>query len=116
MNKKLFIGGLAWGTNNDSLKNAFSKFGNPTECKVVVDKVTGKSKGFGFVAFESQEEATQALEGMNNQMLDGRTIKVDYATEKPAGDRPPRSGGFGGGGDRGGFGGGGNRFGGNNRR
>ncbi|MFZ4713364.1 MAG: RNA recognition motif domain-containing protein [Bacteriovoracaceae bacterium] len=113
MNKKLFIGGLSWNTNNDSLKTAFSKFGETTECKVVVDKITGKSKGFGFVSFENQDQATAALEGMNNQMLDGRTIKVDYATEKPAGDRPPRTGGFGG--DRGGRGGGGGGFGGNRR-
>lgn len=105
MNKKLFIGGLSWNTNNESLQEAFSKFGETTECKVVTDKMTGKSKGFGFVAFTTQDAATACLEAMNNQMLDGRTIKVDYATEKPAGERAPRSGGFGGGRDGGGFGG-----------
>lgn len=121
MNKKLFIGGLSWNTDNNSLTTAFSKFGTTTECKVIVDKVTGKSKGFGFVTFETQEAATAALEAMNNQALDGRTIKVDYASEKPAGSSGPRRdggrGGFGGdrrpggGGGRGGFGGGRRGFG-----
>ncbi|MFZ4714653.1 MAG: RNA recognition motif domain-containing protein [Bacteriovoracaceae bacterium] len=92
--KKLFIGGLSWNTTNESLLDAFSKYGETTECKVVMDRVTGKSKGFGFVAFESQSAADAGLEGMANQMLDGRTIKVDYATEKPASERAPRSNNF----------------------
>lgn len=93
MSKKLFIGGLSWNTTNESLNEAFSKFGETTECKVVMDKFTGKSKGFGFVAFTSQEAADACLKEMGNSILDGRTIKVDYATDKPAGDR----GGMGGG-------------------
>jgi cold-inducible RNA-binding protein len=94
MSKKLFIGGLSWNTTNESLQDAFSKYGETTECKVVMDKFTGKSKGFGFVAFTTQEAADQCLKEMSNQMLDGRTIKVDYATDKPMGDRAPRSNNF----------------------
>jgi len=92
--KKLFIGGLSWNTTNESLLDAFSKYGETTECKVVIDRVTGKSKGFGFVAFESQDATDAALESMANQMLDGRTIKVDYATERAPEDRAPRSNSF----------------------
>ncbi len=87
MSTKLFIGGLSWNTTNQSLEEAFSKYGQTTECKVVTDRITGKSKGFGFVTFDSQTSADAGLQGMSNQMLDGRTIKVDYATEKPAADR-----------------------------
>lgn len=92
--KKLFIGGLSWNTTNESLLDAFSKYGETTECKIVMDRDTGKSKGFGFVAFESQASADAGLEGMANQMLDGRTIKVDYATERAPSDRAPRSNNF----------------------
>lgn len=94
MSTKLFIGGLSWNTTNESLEAAFSKYGETTECKVVMDRVTGKSKGFGFVAFATKESADQCLNEMNNQMLDGRTIKVDYATDKPANDRGPRNTSF----------------------
>ncbi len=84
MNKKLFVGGLSWNTTNESLANAFNQYGETTECKVITDKFTGKSKGFGFVTFSNESDATASLEGLNNQMLDGRTIKVDFATERPS--------------------------------
>lgn len=100
MNNKLFIGGLAWATDNDSLTKAFEGFGELVECKVIVDRMTGKSKGFGFVTFKTSEQASAAMDSMNGQSLDGRTIKIDFASERPASDGPRRS--HGGGGDRGG--------------
>lgn len=87
MSTKLFVSGLSWNTTNESLSDAFSKFGQTTECKIIMDKATGKSKGFGFVTFDNQGAADDCLREMSNKELDGRTIKVDYATEKPASDR-----------------------------
>ncbi|MFZ4714237.1 MAG: RNA recognition motif domain-containing protein [Bacteriovoracaceae bacterium] len=84
MNNKLFVGGLSWNTTNETLAAAFNQYGQTTECKVITDKFTGKSKGFGFVTFTSADDASASLEGLNNQMLDGRTIKVDFATERPS--------------------------------
>lgn len=94
MSNKLFIGGLSWNTTNESLHDAFSKFGETTECKIIMDKMTGKSKGFGFVAFESKSAADDCLASMANTMLDGRTIKVDYATEKAPAERTARTNNF----------------------
>jgi cold-inducible RNA-binding protein len=97
MSKKLFVGGLSWGTTDDSLREAFAQFGDIEEAKVVVDRDTGRSRGFGFVSFVDAENAQKALDAMNGADLDGRTMRVDFATE--------RSGGGGGGGGRGGRGG-----------
>lgn len=94
MSNKLFIGGLSWNTTNESLHEAFSKFGQTTECKIVTDRDTGKSKGFGFVAFENKSDADNCLMNMANQMLDGRTIKVDYATERAPAERTARTNNF----------------------
>ncbi len=110
MSKKLFVGGLSWGTNDDGLRQAFSKFGEVSEAKVITDRETGRSRGFGFITFVSDQDATSAMSEMDGKELDGRTIKVNEAQE-----RAPRSGGGGGGGGgyggggggRGGFGGGG---------
>ncbi|KAI3649239.1 hypothetical protein MP228_005906, partial [Amoeboaphelidium protococcarum] len=88
---KLFIGGLAWATDNDSLRAAFEKFGQIDDAIVIKDRESGRSKGFGFVTFSSEESASAAINEMNDQELDGRRIRVDRA-----GDRPPRQ-------DRGGF-------------
>ncbi|GER39821.1 RNA binding protein [Striga asiatica] len=97
MSSKLFVGGLSWGTDDQSLKDAFSSFGDVTEAKIVTDRNSGKSRGFGFVSFSSDESASSALSAMDGQELNGRNIRVSYATE-----RPPRNfnsgGGFGGGG------------------
>ena len=110
---KLFVGGLAWATTAETLKDAFSAFGNVTEATVVSDRDTGRSRGFGFVAFENDADGRKAMESMEGANLDGRSIRVSEATQRAPGDRPPRreggfGGGFGGGrgGDRGGFGGG----------
>lgn len=108
MSKRLFVGGLAWGTDESSLRAAFEQFGEVSDCKVVTDRDTGRSRGFGFVTFSDDAAADKAIEDMNGAELDGRTIKVDEAREREGG-RGGRGGGGGGfrGGGRGGRGGGG---------
>lgn len=82
--KKLFIGGLPWKTTEKELREAFSKFGEVEDVKVIRDRRTGKSKGFGFITFETNESAMKAKEGMNNATFGERTIKVDWAKEREA--------------------------------
>ncbi|DAA72655.1 TPA_exp: Uncharacterized protein A8136_5965 [Trichophyton benhamiae CBS 112371] len=82
---KLFIGGLAWHTTDDTLREGFSKFGTIEEAIVVKDRDTNRSRGFGFVRFSSDSEADAALTAMNNQEFDGRVIRVDKATERSSG-------------------------------
>lgn len=92
---KVFVGGLAWATDDARLGDAFSQYGEIVEAKVIVDRETGRSRGFGFVSFASDEAADAAL-AMNGQELDGRTIRVDRANS-----RGDSRGGAGGGGPRG---------------
>jgi RNA recognition motif-containing protein len=106
MGKKLFVGGLAWATTDEGLRQAFSRFGEVTESKVVMDRETGRSRGFGFVSFANEADAEAAASAMNGREIDGRAVRVNPAEEKPAGSRGGFGGG-GGGGGRGGFGGGG---------
>jgi len=96
MSKKLFVGGLSWGTTDEGLHGAFSKFGEIAEAKVITDRETGRSRGFGFVTFANDESAVSAIGEMNGAELDGRTIKVNEAQDKEY-----RGGGGGGGGGRG---------------
>ncbi len=100
MSKKLFVGGLSWNTTDDTLRTAFEKFGPVTEAKVINDRETGRSRGFGFVTFESADAAQQAVQETDGQEIDGRQVRVNEAHEK-------RDGGGGGGGRGGGYGGGG---------
>lgn len=79
---KLFIGGLAWATETDNLRSVFSRFGNVTDAIVMRDRETGRSRGFGFVTFSNDNEAEAAIQGMNDQELDGRRIKVDKASSR----------------------------------
>ena len=83
MSKKIFVGGLAWATDEPSLRGAFDKYGAIVEAKVVRDRETNRSRGFGFVTFETTDAAKQAVDAMNNQQLDGRVIRVDLAQERP---------------------------------
>ena len=76
---KLFVGGLSWDTTTDDLRAAFSKFGTIVDVAVIPDRATGRSRGFGFVTFESPEQADDAVKGMNGAELDGRTLKVNRA-------------------------------------
>ena len=95
MSKKLFIGGLSWGTDADSLRTAFEQFGEVTDAAVISDRETGRSRGFGFVTFAQASDAEDAINGMNDRELDGRNLNVSVAKE-----RAPRGGGGGGGGGR----------------
>lgn len=91
---KLFIGNLSWKVTSDSLRSAFAKFGNVTDAAVINDRETGRSRGFGFVTFDSTESASNAQREMDNFELDGRTIRVNFANERQPrafGDRPPRT-------------------------
>jgi RNA recognition motif-containing protein len=85
MAKKLFVGGLAWTTTDDSLSAFFSKVGAVASANVVKDRYTGKSRGFGFVEMSNDEEAQKAIEQLNGQALDGRNISVSEA--RPREDR-----------------------------
>lgn len=109
MAKKLFVGGLSWDTTDDGLRQAFAAHGEITEAKVITDRDTGRSRGFGFVTFAQDEDAKTAISKLDGTSLDGKTIKVNEAQEKsPRGGGRP-GGGYGGGG-RGGGGGGRNRW------
>jgi len=103
MKNRLYVGNLAFGTTEDSLKNAFSEFGEVVEVKLITDRETGRSRGFAFVTMSSGEHAQKATESMHGAMLDGRSLRVNEAEERNGG------GGFGGGGGGFGGGGGGNR-------
>lgn len=110
MGRKLFVGGLSWNTNDDGLRAAFERFGDIVEAKVITDRESGRSRGFGFVTYAADESASNAIAEMNGTQLDGRTIKVNEAEDKGFG-RGGRGGGGGGGGGprggkRGGYGGG----------
>lgn len=111
---KLFVGGLSWDTDDESLHQAFSEFGEVVEARVVTDRSTGRSRGFGFVTYTSAESATRARAEMNGRPLDGRAIRVDDASNR-ASDGPRGGGGGGGGGGRRGGGREGGREGGGGR-
>jgi RNA recognition motif-containing protein len=93
---KLFIGGLSYHVDDQSLKDAFTTYGEVVEARVITDRDTGRSRGFGFVNFTTQESATSAL-SMDGQDLNGRNIRVSYANDRQAGGPRP-GGGYGGGG------------------
>lgn len=82
MSKKLFVGGLSWDTSDDSLRQAFARFGAIEEASVVVDRDTGRSRGFGFVSFAEAGQAKTAMNEMNGSDLDGRSLRVDFANER----------------------------------
>lgn len=79
---KLFVGGISWGTTDEGLKAAFEPFGSVTSAEVIREKMTGRSKGFGFVVMGSAAEANAAVEKMNGQTLDGRQVTVNIARPK----------------------------------
>lgn len=110
MSKKIFVGGLSWNTNDNTLRHAFEMYGNVDEAKVIQDRETGRSRGFGFVTFSDVEGAQKAISAMDGKELDGRTIKVNAAEDKPRGGGGGGGGGGGFGGGRSGGGGGGGRW------
>ncbi len=93
MGTKLFVGGLSWDTKDDSLANFFSSAGTVVSAQVITDKFSGRSKGFGFVEMSSEAEAQAAIEKLNGQELDGRTVAVNEA--RPQAPRDDRGGGGG---------------------
>jgi RNA recognition motif-containing protein len=112
MSNKLFVGGLSWDTNDEGLRNAFGQHGPVIEAKVVMDRETGRSRGFGFVTMGDGDATQNAMRGMDGSTLDGRSIRVNEANDRGGGG----GGGVGGGGGRssggGGYGGGGGGYGG----
>ena len=88
MSNKLFIGGLSWDTNDHGLRDAFAPCGTVTDAKVITDRETGRSRGFGFVTLGDADQAAAAIAAMDGQSLDGRNIRVNIAQERER--RPPR--------------------------
>ena len=84
MSNKLFVGGLSWDTTDQSLAQAFEAHGQVTEAKVIMDRDTGRSRGFGFVTFSESGEAATAIRMMDGTDLDGRSIRVNEANERPS--------------------------------
>jgi RNA recognition motif-containing protein len=108
MGKKLYVGNLTYGVTDSDLQQMFAAHGSVTSAQVIMDRDTGRSKGFGFVEMGSDQEAQAAIQALNGQENDGRRLTVNEA-------RPKESGGGGGGGGRGGYGGGGGGGGGGGR-
>ena len=108
MAHKLYIGGLAFSTSNERLREVFAQAGAVESASVVTDRDTGQSRGFGFVEMASAEEAAEAVKRFNGQQVDGRTLKVEIANSPAGGGN--RGGGGGGGGYRSRGGGGGSRW------
>ncbi len=126
MSSKLFVGNLSFNTTENDLQDAFAAHGQVVEATLMMDRMTGRSRGFAFVTYSTPEEAQKAIEAMNGAQVDGRALTVNVARpkeERPPGgggrDRGPRregGGGYGGGGGGGGYGGGGSRGGGGGGR
>jgi len=110
MGKRLYVGNLSYGTNDDTLKQLFEAHGSVTSAQVIVDRDTGRSKGFGFVEMSSDQEAQAAITALNGQQVDGRPLTVNEARPKTEGGGGGGGGGRGGRGGYGGGGGGGGRY------
>lgn len=94
MSVKLFIGGLSWNTDTDSLRAHFAQFGAVEDAVVIRDRETGRSRGFGFVTYENDESANAAIAACDSQEFDGRPIRVQRAEQREGGSRGPSAGGF----------------------
>lgn len=103
MATKLYVGGVSYGTTEDGLRDAFAQAGNVVSAKIIIDKMTGRSRGFAFVEMGTEDEAQKAIALWNGKELDGRTLTVNEA--RPMEERAPRTGGnrdYNGGGNQGG--------------
>ena len=109
MNKKLYVGGLPYSMTEDQLRELFVPYGTIDSIRIISDKFSGQSKGFGFVEMATDDDARKAIEGMNNKEVEGRTLVVNEARPE---EKRSFGGGGGGGGGRGGYGGGGGGYGG----
>jgi len=96
----IYVGNIAYELSEDELREAFSSYGEVESARIITDRFTGRSKGFGFVEMTDDEQAQKAIDEMNGRELSGRALRVNEARPRPAGDRP-RGGDFGGG--RGGY-------------
>jgi RNA recognition motif-containing protein len=103
MGNRLYVGNLSFNTSSDSVRAAFSAYGEVTDVHLVTDRTTGQPRGFGFVTMSTNDQAQAAIQGMNGTSLDGRALRVNEAEERP--NRGGGGGGFGGGGGGGGRGG-----------
>lgn len=112
---KLYVGGIPYRTTEDEMRTAFEEAGTVSSVSIIMDRMTGRSRGFGFVEMADEAQAQAAIDRWDGKEMDGRMLSVSFARpqgDRPQGDRGPRGGGFGGGrggfggGDRGGFGGG----------
>ena len=99
MSTKLFVGNLSFNTTENDLQDAFAAHGTVVETNLMMDRTTGRPRGFGFITMSSPEEAEKAIQAMNGAQVDGRALTVNIA--RPREDRPPGGGGGGGGGSRG---------------
>ena len=95
MAKKLYVGNLSYNTTEDSLRSMFSAFGTVATAKIIFDRESGNSKGFGFIEMSSDEEATAAIAGTNGQELEGRQLRVNEAIDKPRRNDRGSGGGYG---------------------
>lgn len=86
MSNKVFVGGLSWDTNPESLRHAFERIGEVTDATVITDRETGRSRGFGFVQFANPADVSRAIQELNDTNLDGRNIRVSEANERPRRD------------------------------
>ena len=107
MSKKLFVDGISWGTSEDKLNEVFGQYGEIEETKIITDRETGRSRGFGFVTFVDGADADNAIQELNGTELDGRNLNVNEARERAPRSNNNYGGGGGGGYNRGGGGGGG---------
>lgn len=109
MNNRLYVGNLAFSTTEEAIRSTFAEFGEVTEAKLMIERETGRSRGFAFVELATSEAAKAAIEQMNGAVIDGRSLRVNEAEERPdrGGGRGGRPGGGGGGGGGGRSGGGG---------
>ncbi len=87
MSKKIFVGSLSWNTTSEELQTAFANCGDVLEAKVVTDRDTGRSRGFGFVTFQDEQAVARAIETLDGTTLDGRTIRVDRANDRRSDNR-----------------------------
>lgn len=109
MATKLYVGNLPYTAKEESLKEHFSSAGSVASVKIIIDRETGRSKGFGFVEMESDDGAQSAVSQLDGQEFEGRSLRVSEAKPQPERESRGGGGGFGGGRSGGGFGGGGNR-------
>ncbi|MBP6837485.1 MAG: RNA-binding protein [Kofleriaceae bacterium] len=107
MGTRLYVGNLSFNTSSDTLRAEFSKHGDVTDVHVVMDRETGRPRGFAFVTMGSEASASKAISEVNGAMLDGRPLRVNEAEERPRGGGGGGGGGYGSGGGGGGYGGGG---------